>query len=131
MKSYSSNILRVGVGITFLWIGLLIFKDPTLWGDYLQDWAVALVPVSTKTAMMATAALDILIGFLLIVNLYTWIIATVAAIHMFVVLVSSGITAITIRDIPILVASIALAIEFWPNDVNLIKSKPKQKGNDE
>jgi uncharacterized membrane protein YkgB len=32
MKKTSYHILRVGVAITFLWIGVLIFKQPEAWG---------------------------------------------------------------------------------------------------
>jgi len=45
MKKTSFHFLRVGLAITFLWIGILIFKNPEAWGGYLEPWAVGLLPI--------------------------------------------------------------------------------------
>lgn len=114
MKSSSYHILRVGLAITFLWIGILIFKEPENWGTFIQPWAAGLLPVSLKSAMIATAILDITIGFLLLIDFYVWLAAFVGAIHLIIVLTVSGINAITVRDIGLLAAAIVLAVNFWP-----------------
>ncbi|TAL19180.1 hypothetical protein EPN90_04400 [Patescibacteria group bacterium] len=114
MKKPSFHILRVGVGITFLWIGVLIFKEPEAWGGYLQPWAAGLLPIPLTQAMLGTAILDILIGALLLLDTYVWLAAAVGAIHLVIVLTVSGITDITVRDIAILTATVALMADALP-----------------
>lgn len=114
MTKLSFHILRVGMAITFIWIGVLILKSPESWGGYLQPWAVKLLPVPVSTALISTAILDILIGILLLIDQLTFAAALVGAIHIVIVLSTSGITDITIRDIGLLAGAIALLIESTP-----------------
>ena len=114
MTKTSFHILRVGVAITFLWIGVLIFKQPEAWAGYIAPWAMKLLPVSIERAMMSTAVLDIVIGFFLLIDSFVWIAALVGSIHLIIVLTVSGITDITVRDIGLLTATIALMIDTLP-----------------
>lgn len=114
MKPSSYHVLRVGVAITFLWIGVLIFRNPEAWGGYLKPWAAGLLPLPLKQAMLSTAILDILIGFLLLIDILSWLAALVGAIHLIIVLTVSGINAITVRDIGLLAGCVSLAITSWP-----------------
>lgn len=108
------------MAITFLWIGVLIFKTPEAWGGYLQPWAAGLLPIPLKQAMIGTAFLDVTIGFFLLIDSFVWMAALVGAIHLVVVLTVSGITEITVRDIAILAATVALMSDSLPQ---FIKNK--------
>ncbi len=114
MKSSSFHILRVGLAITFLWIGVLIFQNPEAWGGYLQPWAAKLLTIPVKEAMIATAIFDILVGFLLLVDYLTFWASILAALHLIVVLTVSGINPITIRDVGLLAGALALAASTLP-----------------
>jgi uncharacterized membrane protein YphA (DoxX/SURF4 family) len=128
MNKTSYHILRVGLAITFLWIGVLIFKQPEAWGGYLKPWAAGLLPIPIAQAMIGTAILDIVIGFLLLIDAFVWLAALVGAIHIIIVLTVSGITDITVRDIAILAAAIAvMADSLPPAIINKIKFLQKQK----
>jgi len=128
MKRTSFHILRVGVAITFIWIGVLIFKTPEAWGGYLQPWAAGLLPIPIAQAMIGTAILDIAIGFLLLIDSFVWLAALVGAIHIIIVLTVSGITDITVRDITIFAAAIALMAESLPKTfIDKIMSWQKQE----
>lgn len=125
MRKTSFHFLRVGLAITFLWIGILIFKDPEAWGGYLRPWAAGLLPLPLAQAMIGTAILDITIGFFLLIDVWLWLAALVGAIHLMIVLTVSGITDITVRDIGLLVAMLAVVIDSLPpyiiNKVNFLK----------
>ncbi len=124
MKKTSFHILRVGLAITFIWIGILIIKNPEAWGGYLQPWAAGLLPTPIAQAMIGTALLDIAIGVLLLFNSFVWLAALVGAIHILIVLIVSGITDITVRDIAILAAAMALMVDSLPKAfTNKIMSK--------
>lgn len=127
MRTSAFHILRVGTAITFLWIGILIFQDPEAWGLYLQPWAADLLPISLKGVMIGTAILDILIGILLLIDVLTWLAGLLGAFHLMIVLITSGINAITVRDIGLFAAALALAIHAWPHDLNFWRKADKVK----
>lgn len=108
IRQASFHILRVGLSITFLWIGILILKDPQGWGGYIQPWLLSLLPLSVSHIMYSTAILDITIGVLLLIDYFTWQAALVGALHLVIVLMASGINAITVRDIGLLAGCLAL-----------------------
>lgn len=114
MRKISFHILRVGLAITFLWIGVLIFKNPEAWGGYLQPWAAGLLPIPLSQAMIGTAILDITIGAFLLFDFLPWLAAFVGAIHIVIVLTTSGITDMTVRDIGILAGIVALMADSLP-----------------
>ena len=122
IKGSSYHLLRVGMGITFLWIGILIFRDPSFWGGFLQPWAAGLLPIPLAEAMIATAILNIAIGIFLLIDVYVWIAAAVASIHLALILIVTGVDVITVRDIGLLAAGISL---FW-NDLP-VKFKAQRK----
>jgi len=125
VKKTSFHFLRVGLAITFLWIGVLIFKNPEAWGGYLQPWTAGLLPIPLTQAMIGTAILDITIGAFLLIDFLPWLAALVGAIHILIVLTVSGITDITVRDIGLLVAALAIVIDSLPqsiiNRINFLK----------
>ncbi|PIS08273.1 hypothetical protein COY43_01625 [Candidatus Berkelbacteria bacterium CG_4_10_14_0_8_um_filter_35_9_33_8] len=67
--------------------------------------------------MIGTAILDITIGAFLLVDFLPWLVALVGAIHLVIVLVVNGITDITVRDIGLLVATLAIVIDSLPQKV--------------
>lgn len=114
MSHTSFHLSRVGLGITFLWIAVLIVADPEGWGGLLQPWAAGLLPLPLKAAMVQTAILDGVIGFLFLVDLWTWLAALLAAIHLCVVLAVTGITPVTVRDIGLLAVAVGLFLDAMP-----------------
>lgn len=114
MKKTSHHILRVGLAITFLWIGVLILRQPGAWGGYIQPWAMRFLPVPITQMMITTAFLDIVIGVFLLIDSYVWLAALAGAIHLIIVLAVSGITDITVRDIAILAGTLALMLDSLP-----------------
>jgi len=124
MNKSSFHILRVGLAITFLWIGILILKSPESWGGYLQPWAFKLLPLSLSQAMISAAILDIVIGLLLLVDQLTWLAGGLAVLHLGVVITVSGITDITVRDIGLLAGAVVVLTESLPSHLNpFLKNK--------
>jgi uncharacterized membrane protein YphA (DoxX/SURF4 family) len=115
MSKASFHILRVGTAITFLWIGILILKNPDAWGGFIQPWAEKLLPMPIHEMMIGTAYLDLAIGFFLLIDTFVWLAAFVGAGHMLIVLAVSGINDVTVRDIAILAGTIALFADSIPD----------------
>lgn len=114
MKKPAFHIVRVGLGITFLWIGILIFAQPEQWGNLLLPWAAGILPIPLYEAMIGTAVLDIVIGFFLLIDVATWFFASLAFLHLVTVIIVVGIRAGTARDLGLLAASLALIFDAWP-----------------
>lgn len=129
MKQSAHQILRVGIAITFLWISILIFQEPEAWGSFIQPWAAGLLPLSLKSAMIGTAILDAVIGFLLLVDSWAWLAALAGSIHLIIVLTVSGINVITVRDIGLLAAAIALLINSLPAKFNFFTRRTNNEGS--
>ena len=114
MNKASFHILRIGLAVTFLWIGVLILRNPEAWGGYMRPWAAGLLPIPLAQAMTGTAILGIIIGAFLLINFLPRLVAIVGTIHLAIILIVSGITDITVRDIGLLAGMLALVIDSPP-----------------
>ena len=117
MNKISFHILRIGLAVTFLWIGVLILRNPEAWGGYMRPWAAGLLPVPLAQVMTGTAILDIIIGVFLLINFLPQLTAIVGAIHLAIILIISGITDITVRDIGLLAGMLALVVDSPPQPI--------------
>lgn len=108
MKKISYHILRVGLGITFIWIGIMVLQNPAGWLGMVQPWAAAILPDSPQQAMMGTAILDLVVGAFLIIDVFTGIAGLIGSIHIVIVLIVVGINAATVRDIGLLAGTLAV-----------------------
>lgn len=117
MRKASFHILRVGVAITFLWVGVLIIKSPEAWGNYIQPWAAELLPVPVRDVMISTAILDLTVGILLLIDFWVWVAALLGTFHLLSVLTAAGIDSTTVRDIGLLAATFALLVDSLPESI--------------
>lgn len=111
----ASTVLRLSLGVTFLWIGIMIVKDPVSWVGFLQDWFVKLLPFSPTLLLTLTGYLDIVLGGLFLLNFFTPYIGIIGTIHMALILISSGVNETTVRDIAIGGACFSLFLESYNN----------------
>lgn len=115
MKRLSKDILRFGLGATFLWIGVLIWQDPIAWGGFIRPWVLKLLPIPLKEAMVGNALLDMVIGACFIINPLVFLASVLGVFHLATVLIVSGVNEATVRDIGLLAAALALVAETWPD----------------
>lgn len=113
MRRSAYHILRIGLAVTFIWIGILIYKSPEVWGGFLRPFAIDLLSTSLREIMLATAIFDIGVGILLLFNIFTPIASILASLHLAIIIVTSSFNDVIVRDMGLLSASIALAISSW------------------
>ena len=118
MNNYAFNVLRVGMAITFLWVGVLILQDPAAWTGFIKPWVADLLITTPEKTMIGTAIFDIAVGFLLLIDFWTFWASFFAALHLALVLLVSGIDAITVRDIGLLAGALAMAVNLWSENKN-------------
>lgn len=115
MNKIAYNILRIGLGITFLWMGILIWQSPELFGSFLQSGIAERIP-DLAQAMKGAAVLDIVVGVMLLTGLWTWLWALIGALHLVAVIVGiGGFGGITARDTGLLLACVSLVVLKWPS----------------
>lgn len=112
-KNTSYHVLRVAMAITFLWIGLLIFREPIFWSGfvpvYIHDMFTDITPF-----MLAVGAFDVIVGLFLLLDWFTFWIALFATFHLFGILLLTGVDETTVRDIGLVGGSLALAMTAAP-----------------
>ena len=121
MLKPSQYVLRVGLGITFIWIGILVIQHPGMWGAYIDEWAMNLIKlvsfgIEIDAIMMVTGAFDIAVGLLIVFGRgnVLWLASLFGGLHIAAVLATTGIDDVTVRDIGLMAASFAIALEAWP-----------------
>lgn len=107
---WSYFVLRVGLGLTFMWIGIDILRHPEMWLGYVPTNLP--LGMTREFGLRLNGVFDVGLGLLMVIRMFPKIVAGLAAIHLAGVLVSYGVDAVTIRDVGLLGS--ALALFFWP-----------------
>lgn len=111
-RSVGYHFLRLGLAITFVWVGIFILRDPAGWGGFIKPWAREFLPADLVGFMRANGIFNIAVGSLLGLGIWVRLVSILAVLHLVGGLVASGIDAVTVRDIGLLGGALALA--FWP-----------------
>ncbi len=112
MNTLSYRILRFGLGITFVWIGVLVWQSPLAWGSFIQPWALKLMKLPLETTMKITAVFDVAVGLWLMFGMWTRIAAALACAHLAVVLLTTSATFsnVIVRDVGLFAATLSLSL---------------------
>lgn len=103
-------ILRIGLGVTFLLIGIDILRNPQNWIGYVPGGVP--LGLSREGLLAATGVFDAIVGLGLILRVMPKVSSGLAALHLIGIIITSGIDPVIVRDIGLLAA--ALALFFWP-----------------
>ncbi|MFA6523507.1 MAG: hypothetical protein WCS85_04030 [Candidatus Peribacteraceae bacterium] len=117
MKKSAILVLRLGLGIAFVWTGVSILLQPSVWASLLQPWAMIRIFGSLKPLMQVTAVLDILIGASLVLNLWAWVASLVGAVALVLALIGTRIGSGSALNILFLAAFVALFLLLAPAKV--------------
>lgn len=103
-------VLRWGLGITFILVGVMILQGPDNWIGYISDPAP--LGMTREGALQAAAVFDLLIGLALVLKFFPKVAGGLAALHLIGIIFTQGIDAVLVRNIGLL--GVALALFFWP-----------------
>ncbi len=111
-RDYAPVAVRLGVSIVFLLLGIDQFVHTTAWTGYLPQWFIDFLPAwqTPEKFMIVNAMFDCLLGLLLLIGVFTRIVAVIAVLHLTGVIITIGYTDIAIRDIGILLGALAVAL---------------------
>ena len=107
---WSYIVLRFGLGLTFILIGIDIFRSPGVWVGYLP----AYLPygISRESMLQMVGLADIILGLLLIVRAWPRVAGALIATHILAIIIVNGFDAVLIRDVGLL--GMALVVALWP-----------------
>lgn len=126
MNNRALLVLRICLGITFVWIGTLIVQDPEGWAGLIRSELAPFMPGDPATMMFSTGIIDIIIGLMLIFGVWLWIAGLFAALHMLGVILTIYVGDSTARDIGLMGAGFAVMLSSpMPGFVQKILGKNK------
>lgn len=103
--------LRVGLGLTFLFIGVDILRHPTVWLGFVPQ--ETMFSLDRDTMLKMGGLFDITIGLLLTIKAWPRVAAALAVIHLLGIFSLNGIDGVLARNIGLL--GTAIAVMVWPN----------------
>ena len=105
-KEHAPAIARVALGLVFLLFGIDQLLHPTLWTAWIPDWTTAML--AAENLVFMNGLLDLTLGILLLIGLFTKIAAAIGALHLAGILVHVGYNDIGIRDLGLLILAISI-----------------------
>lgn len=103
-------IIRLGLSFVFLWFGIDKFIQPMFWASWMPKILIDAIPFSKIIFIYILGLGELILGVLLLIGLFTRLIALFVAIHLCGVIISIGFNDIAVRDFGLLLSAIALAI---------------------
>jgi len=115
---YPNLFLRLGLAVVFIWFGVDKFIHPEYW---LSAWIpqnvlvfASKLGVSGTDVVSASGVFELLIGASVLSNIFIKIFSVFALIFLVAVLLTFGISEVTVRDIGLMGGFLSLL--FWPEN---------------
>ncbi len=116
-KSFAPSFLRIGISLVILWFGSEQLLHPDLWTAFLPSWAKSL-PFSQITFIYFNGSLEVVMGLLLIIGLFTRIVSIILALHLLGIVFTLGYNDIAVRDFGLFIALISIFL-YGADDYSL------------
>lgn len=109
MSQYAPLILRIGLGIVMLWFGYQQLAQPDNWIGWVPEW-ISAFGLSAPNVVFLNGIFEVAAGALLILGVFTRIVSMLLFLHLILIILEIGFTAIGMRDVAIAVAFAALSM---------------------
>ena len=116
------HVLRYGLAAMFMWFGFSQLFDGVNWVSWVPEWAPNLFHIPPAMIVLANGLFEVVAGTLLAAGIFVRPVAILLALHLAVITVEIGLTAIGVRDFGLTMASAALALLYTP------EARPKHEG---
>ena len=105
-RHYSSFIIRIGLALVLLWFGIDEIINPQNWFGYFSQWLA--LPFSLETFFLLNGIFEVIIGILLLMGLYTRVVAFISAFHLLAVTIALGYNDVAVRDFGLTLMAVSL-----------------------
>src|SRR3989338_560307 len=131
-KHLAPLVVRLGLGLVFLWFGFTQLFDGDTFLGYLPDFATKIIPLAPLTIISLNGAFDAIFGFLLLIGLFTRFTAAIVSLHLLIVALGLGYNDVAVRDLGLMLMTFSVFIngpDQWTVDVRILeKMKSSVKG---
>lgn len=104
------TVLRLGLAAVFLWFGFSQLFDGINWVSWVPEWAVNTLHLPPAMIVLANGLFEVVAGALLALNIWIRWVALALALHLLVITIEIGATAIGVRDFGLTAATLALVL---------------------
>ena len=118
MQKYSQLVLRVGLAFVFLWFGYSQVTGPDDWVRLIPEFITNMTGLSAKTFVLINGGFEIIAGILILLGIFTRVVAFLLFLHMISVVLDLvgvfgteglSLSATAVRDIGIATGCLSLA----------------------
>lgn len=110
MERYAPAVLRIGLAMFLFWFGFSQLMNPADWLSWVPNWATNLTGIDADDIVYMNGTFEVTAGILLAIGLWTRVVALIAALHLFVIVIDIGLSAIGVRDFGLAVALLSLGM---------------------
>ncbi len=107
-SKYAPVITRYGMSLVFLWFGFTQVMGPESWTSLIPEFITNITHLSALTFVYLNGGMEIVLGILLIIGIYTRISALILALHLLFITIDVGYNAIGIRDFGLTLATLSI-----------------------
>ena len=107
-SKYAPFITRYGMSLVFLWFGFTQVMGPESWTSLIPEFITNITHLSALTFVYLNGGMEIVLGILLIIGIYTRISALILALHLLFITIDVGYNAIGIRDFGLTLATLSI-----------------------
>ena len=124
-REYTPTVLRFGLCVLFLWFGISQITNPTNWIIWIPQWAPQISGLGEETIVLLNGWLETIGGSLLLLGLWTRIVAFILSLHLFSIAWAVGYNDIGVRDFALAVSTLALSF-FGPDKFTVDSMRSKK-----
>ncbi len=103
-------LLRLGLGIVFIWFGIDKFFRPELWTGWIPQFLLELLFFDVNVFLYITGVFEVAAGALIAVGLFTRITAGICAAFLFLIVLTSIGGEVLVRDIGLMFLALGIMI---------------------
>ena len=107
-SKYAPFMIRLGLGFVLIWFGIDAYLNPGVWSSLIPNWILSISHLSAFTFMYLNGALEIILGILLLIGLWTRLVASITILFLVGIIITLGYNDIAVRDFGLLLAAVSL-----------------------
>ena len=106
-KNIGPVVLRVALALVFFWFSYMQLSNPDQWSRLVPDFIIYGI-FTANLIVVGNGFLEMILGSLLLVGLYTRIVSLILALHLAMIALSFGMTPVGVRDFGLTFATFSL-----------------------
>jgi len=109
MNHYGFLAARIGLSFVLFWFGAQQLSDPSFWIGFIPLELAAKSPLPLETVVLLNGSGELVLGALLVLGIYTRVVAALSALHLAIIALSLGLSPAGVRDWGLAAAFLSLA----------------------